>query len=178
MNVAGLPNGAATAASWRGLCQRQGTKEGRGKTQKAFSEIERLKQQLEKENLYLREEIRLEQEHKGIVGKSDAIRNVLDRVERVAGTGSTVLVLGETGSGKELVAYAIHNTSPRKGRALVKVNCGSLPTTLIESELFGRERGAYTGAMSSQVGRFEVADGSTIFLDEIGELPRKSRPSC
>jgi transcriptional regulator with GAF, ATPase, and Fis domain len=140
------------------------------KLQRAFTEIERLKEQLEQENLYLREEIRLEHEHKGIVGKSDAIRNVLGRVEKVAGTESTVLVLGETGTGKELVAYAIHNMSPRKGRALVKVNCGSLPTSLIESELFGRERGAFTGAMSRQVGRFEVADGSTIFLDEIGEL--------
>ncbi len=139
--------------------------------QKAFSEIERLKQQLEQENLYLREEIRLEQEHKGIVGKSDAMKKVLGRVEKVAGTESTVLVLGETGTGKELVAYAIHNMSPRKGRTLVKVNCGSLPSTLIESELFGRERGAFTGAISRQVGRFEVADGSTIFLDEIGELP-------
>jgi transcriptional regulator with GAF, ATPase, and Fis domain len=141
------------------------------KLQKAFSEIEQLKQQLEKENLYLREEIGIENEHKGIVGKSDAIKHVLARVEKVAGTESTVLILGETGTGKELVAYAIHNMSPRKGRALVKVNCGSLPTTLIESELFGRERGAFTGAMSRQVGRFEVADDSTIFLDEIGELP-------
>jgi formate hydrogenlyase transcriptional activator len=139
--------------------------------QKAFSEIERLKQQLEKENLYLREEIGLEQEHRGFVGKSDAIRNVLGRLEKVAGTESTVLVLGETGTGKELVACAIHNMSPRKGRALVKVNCGSLPTSLIESELFGRERGAFTGAMSRQMGRFEIADGSTIFLDEVGELP-------
>ena len=139
--------------------------------QTAFSEIERLKQQLEKENLYLREEIGLEQEHSGIVGKSHAIRDVLGRVEKVAGTDSTVLVLGETGTGKELVAYAIHDMSPRKGRALVKVNCGSLPTSLIESELFGRERGAFTGAMSRQMGRFEVADGSTVFLDEIGELP-------
>ena len=138
--------------------------------QEAFSEIERLKQQLEQENLYLREEIRLEQEHKGIVGRSDAIRNVLGRVEKVACTESTVLVLGETGTGKELVAYAIHNMSPRRERVLVKVNCGSLPSTLIESELFGRERGAFTGAISRLVGRFEVADGSTIFLDEIGEL--------
>ena len=137
----------------------------------ALSEIERLKQQLERENLYLREEISLEHEHKGIVGKSDAIRNALDRVEKVAGTESTVLVLGETGTGKELIAYAIHNMSPRKGRVLVKVNCGALPPSLIESELFGRERGAFTGAMSRQMGRFEVADGSTIFLDEIGELP-------
>ena len=149
----------------------QERKRGEEELQKAFSEIERLKQQLEKENLYLREEIRLEQEHKGIVGKSAATRNVLGQVEQVAVTESTVLILGETGTGKELVAHAIHNMSPRKGRALVKVNCGSLPTTLIESELFGREKGAFTGAISRQVGRFEVADGSTIFLDEIGELP-------
>jgi formate hydrogenlyase transcriptional activator len=149
----------------------QERKRAEEKLQKAFSEIERLKQQLEKENLYLREEIRLEQEHKGIVGKSDATKNVLGRVEQVAGTESTVLILGETGTGKELVAHAIHNMSPRKGRALVKINCGSLPTTLIESELFGREKGAFTGAISRQGGRFEVADGSTIFLDEIGELP-------
>jgi len=145
-------------------------KQAEEKLREAFSEIERLKQQLERENLCLREEIRLEQKHREIVGKSDAIRNVLARVEQVAGTESTVLVFGETGTGKELVAHAIHSMSPRRQRSLVKVNCAALPSTLIESELFGRERGAFTGAITKQVGRFEVADGSTIFLDEIGEL--------
>jgi transcriptional regulator with GAF, ATPase, and Fis domain len=137
---------------------------------KAFAEIERLRKQLHMENLYLREEIKLEHEHTGIVGRSDVIKGILKQVEQVANTGSTVLIQGETGTGKELIARAIHDLSPRRERALVKVNCAALPSTLIESELFGREKGAFTGALSTQTGRFEVADGSTIFLDEVGEL--------
>ena len=139
--------------------------------QTAFFEINSLKEQLHKENVYLREELNLKHAHGDIVGNSDAIRNVLEQVEQVAGTDSTVLVQGETGTGKELIAIAIHNLSSRKDRIMVKVNCAALPPTLIESELFGREKGAFTGALSKQIGRFELADNSTIFLDEIDALP-------
>ncbi len=145
-------------------------KRGEEALDKAFAEIERLRKQLQMENLYLREEIKLEHEHTGFVGRSDVIRGILKQVEQVANTGSTVLIQGETGTGKELVARAIHDLSSQRERALVKVNCAALPSTLIESELFGREKGAFTGALSTQTGRFEVADGSTIFLDEVGEL--------
>ena len=123
------------------------------------------------ENIYLQEEIKLLVEHTEIVGQSQAMKKVLAQAEQVAQTDSTVLILGETGTGKELLARAIHSMSSRKDRPLVTVNCASLPPTLIESELFGRERGAYTGALTKMIGRFEVADGSTLFLDEIGELP-------
>jgi formate hydrogenlyase transcriptional activator len=133
-------------------------------------EIEGLKQRLERENIYLQKEVKLLVEH-NIVGQSTAMKTVLAQAEQVAPTDSTVIILGETGTGKELLARAIHNTSKRKNRPLVTVNCASLPPTLIESELFGREKGAYTGALTRMVGRFEVADGSTLFLDEIGELP-------
>jgi transcriptional regulator with GAF, ATPase, and Fis domain len=136
-----------------------------------LKEIERLKEQLEKENVYLREEVKLLFEHTDIVGESEAIRQVLVNAEQVAPTDSTVLILGETGTGKELFARAIHNMSRRSERPLVTVNCASLPPTLIESELFGREKGAFTGAMTRMAGRFETADGSSLFLDEIGELP-------
>jgi formate hydrogenlyase transcriptional activator len=136
-----------------------------------FEEIKALKQRLEQENIYLQEEIRHLVEDTDIVGQSAAIRNVLSQAERVAPTDSTVLLLGETGTGKELLARAIHRLSSRKDRPLVTVNCASLPPTLIESELFGREKGAYTGALTRMTGRFELADGSTLFLDEIGELP-------
>ncbi len=134
-------------------------------------EIEDLKQRLEEENLYLKEEVKLLVEHKEIVGQSLAMRKLLSKAEQVAGTDSTVFLLGETGTGKELLARAIHGMSSRKDRPLVTVNCASLNPTLIESELFGREKGAYTGAMTQMIGRFEIADGSTLFLDEIGELP-------
>ena len=138
---------------------------------KHVGEIEALKQRLERENIYLQEEVKLLFEHKDIVGKSVAMKRVLNQAEQVAKTDSTVLLLGETGTGKELLARAIHGMSSRKDRPLVTVNCASLPPTLIESELFGREKGAYTGALTRMVGRFEIADGSTLFLDEIGELP-------
>jgi transcriptional regulator with GAF, ATPase, and Fis domain len=134
-------------------------------------EIENLKQRLEMENIYLQEEVKLLVEHSEIVGQSSAVRSILAQAEQVAPTDSTVLILGETGTGKELLARAIHKMSSRKDRPLITVNCASLPPTLIESELFGREKGAYTGAMTRMVGRFELADGSTLFLDEIGELP-------
>jgi formate hydrogenlyase transcriptional activator len=138
---------------------------------KAYQEIAELKQDVEKENLYLREEVRLEHHHGEVVGDSDEMRRVLQEVEQVAPTDSTVLVLGETGTGKELIAQTIHEHSRRKGRVMVKVNCAALPATLIESELFGREKGAFTGALTREMGRFELANGSTILLDEVGELP-------
>jgi formate hydrogenlyase transcriptional activator len=142
-----------------------------GQLQERIREIEALKQRCERENIYLQEEIKLLVEHVDIVGQSVAMKKVLTEAEQVAQTDSTVLLLGETGTGKELLARAIHNMSVRKDRTLVTVNCASLPPMLIESELFGREKGAYTGALSRMVGRFEIADGSTLFLDEIGELP-------
>ena len=139
--------------------------------QTAYAEIQRLKDQVDQENTYLRQEIQLEYSHKVVAGKSAAMRSVLKKAEQVARTDSTVLVLGETGTGKELVARTIHEMSGRNTRAMVKTNCAALPGTLIESELFGREKGAYTGALAREIGRFELADKSTIFLDEIGELP-------
>jgi formate hydrogenlyase transcriptional activator len=139
--------------------------------QARLAEIGDLKRRLEQENIYLREEITLQHLHEEIIGQSDIMRKVLMKAEQVAKTDSTVLIQGETGTGKELLAREIHKLSGRKDRPLVTVNCASLPPTLIESELFGREKGAYTGALTRMVGRFEVADGSTLFLDEIGELP-------
>jgi formate hydrogenlyase transcriptional activator len=136
-----------------------------------LDEIERLKLQLEKENLYLREEIKTVQGFEKIVGKSSALQYVLFKAKQVAPTDATVLILGETGTGKGLVAHAIHELSARKDRPMITVNCAALPGNLIESELFGREKGAFTGAHAKQVGRFELADGGTIFLDEIGEMP-------
>ena len=138
---------------------------------RAYAEIHFLKEQLEVENSYLREEIKLEHSHTGVVGNSAAIRGVLKKAEQVAGTDSSVLILGETGTGKELIARTVHEMSRRSRRSMVKTNCAALPATIIESELFGRERGAYTGALAREIGRFELADQSTIFLDEIGELP-------
>jgi len=137
----------------------------------AYTEIEQLKNQLEAESAYLQDEIKLEHNFKNIIGKSESLKYVLNRVELVAPTDSPVLIMGETGTGKELMARALHELSPHGKRALVKVNCAALPGELIESELFGREKGAFTGATATQLGRFELAKGSTIFLDEIGELP-------
>ena len=137
----------------------------------AVLEIKKLKNQLEAERAYLQEEINLTYNHENIIGKSDGINYVLFKVEQIAKSDTIVLVLGETGTGKELIARAIHNLSPRKNRAMVKVNCAALPATLIESELFGHEKGSFTGSLSRHIGRFEIANGSTIFLDEIGELP-------
>ena len=139
--------------------------------QNAFSDIKHLEQRLQQENIYLRKEIELKHSHTEIVGTSNAIKEVLGQAEQVAETESTVLILGETGTGKELLARAIHRMSTRKERTMIKVNCAALPPTLIEGELFGREKGAYTGALTQEAGRFELADGSTIFLDEISELP-------
>ena len=137
----------------------------------SFSEIEQLKEQIEAESVYLQDEIKLEYNFEGIIGQSNALNYVFLKIDQIASTDSTVLILGETGTGKELVARAIHSASPRNNRPLVKVNCAVLPRDLIESELFGHEKGAFTGAHARQIGRFEVANGSTLFLDEIGELP-------
>jgi chemotaxis protein methyltransferase CheR len=144
--------------------------------QVALSEIKELKEKLEVERSYLQEEIKLEYNYENIIGQSDGLKYVLYKVEQIAPSDTTVLVLGETGTGKELVARAIHGLSPRKDRVIVKVNCATLPSNLIESELFGHEKGAFTGAYARQLGRFEVADGATLFLDEIGELPLELQP--
>jgi len=137
----------------------------------ALSQINILKEQCETENIYFRHENKMKHRFENIIGQSDGLKYVLYRAEQVAPANTTVLILGETGTGKELIAAAIHNMSPRKERPLITVNCAALPCNLIESELFGREKGAFTGADTRQVGRFEVAHGSTLCLDEIGELP-------
>jgi len=140
---------------------------------KAYEEIERLQSELDRENNYLREEIKTEYNFEEVIGKTAILKKVLKRVKEVAGTDSSVLITGETGTGKELIARAIHQLSKRKHRALIKVNCPALPAGLIESELFGHEKGSFTGAISKKLGRFELADGGTIFLDEIGDLPQE-----
>jgi formate hydrogenlyase transcriptional activator len=138
---------------------------------RALAEVEQLKNQLQTENTYLREEIKQTSNFEEIVSQSKSFGRVLRQVEQVAPTNTSVLILGESGTGKELLARAVHNRSSRRTRALVKINCAALPATLIESELFGHEKGAFTGATTQKTGRFELADGGTIFLDEIGEMP-------
>ena len=139
----------------------------------ALAEVEKLKNRLEAEKTYLQDEIKLEHNFANIITRSDALKKILLQVEQVASTDSTVLITGESGTGKELISRAIHNISRRKDHTLVKVDCSALPPNLIESELFGHEKGAFTGAIAKKTGRFEIADGGTIFLDEIGELPLK-----
>jgi len=146
-------------------------KQAEEQLRQALAEVHELKARLELENAYLQQEVTISHSHHGVVGESKPIRHVLTQVERVAGTGAAVLVFGETGVGKELIVRRIHELSPRGRHALIKMNCAALPSSLVESELFGREKGAYTGALIRQSGRFEVAHKSTIFLDEIGELP-------
>jgi transcriptional regulator with GAF, ATPase, and Fis domain len=141
------------------------------KNAQLFTEVAQLKNQLEAENLYLREEIKSQHNFEEIIGESRSVMTVLRQIEQVAPTDSTVLIRGDTGTGKELLARAIHNLSPRRVRSLVKVNCGAIPANLVESELFGHEKGSFTGALQRRIGRFELADGGTIFLDEVGELP-------
>jgi formate hydrogenlyase transcriptional activator len=136
----------------------------------AYEEIKKLKEQLQEENRLLQDEIIQRANYKEIVGSSPSLQKVLAAIEKVASTDSTVLITGETGTGKELVAHAIHHRSPRSARALIKVNCAALPAELIASELFGHEKGSFTGAAQQRIGRFEAASGGTIFLDEIGEL--------
>ena len=141
-----------------------------------YGEIAELKDRLAQEKLYLEEEIRGEMDFEGIVGQSSGLRHVLNLVETVAPSDSTVLLLGETGTGKELIARAIHDRSRRKDRTLVKLNCAAIPTGLLESELFGHERGAFTGAISQKIGRLELADRGTLFLDEVGDIPPDIQP--
>ena len=145
------------------------------KLRSALEEVETLKNRLQAENLYLQEEIRTEHNFEEIVGNSPALLEALGQVEQVAGTDSTVLLIGETGTGKELFARAIHSRSSRRERPLVKVNCGAIPAGLVESELFGHVRGAFTGALEKRIGRFELANGGTIFLDEVVELPLETQ---
>jgi len=142
----------------------------------AFKEIEALKNKLAEEKLYLEEEIRSEFNFEEIIGESPALKRALAQVELAAPAGTTVLLLGETGTGKELFARAIHNLSPRRDRTFVKVNCAAIPSGLLESELFGHERGAFTGAIGQKIGRFELADHGTLFLDEVGDLPIELQP--
>jgi formate hydrogenlyase transcriptional activator len=142
----------------------------------AVAEIAELKNKLAEEKLYLEDEIRTEFNFEEIVGESAALRGILQQVETVAGTDSTVLILGETGTGKELIARAIHNMSARRERTFVKLNCSAIPTGLLESELFGHERGAFTGAIAQRIGRFELAHRGTLFLDEIGDIPLELQP--
>ena len=141
-----------------------------------FREIAELKNKLAEEKLYLEDEIRTELNFEDIVGESVLLKNILKQVEIVAPTGSTVLIQGETGTGKELIARAIHNLSARRERTFVKVNCAAIPTGLLESELFGHERGAFTGAIAQKIGRFELAHGGTLFLDEVGDIPLELQP--
>jgi formate hydrogenlyase transcriptional activator len=142
----------------------------------AYREIAELKDKLAQEKLYLEDEIRGEMDFEGIVGQSSALRHVLSLVETVAPSDSTVLLLGETGTGKELIARAIHDRSRRKDRTFVKLNCAAIPTGLLESELFGHERGAFTGAIAQKTGRLELADQGTLFLDEVGDIPIEIQP--
>jgi len=142
----------------------------------AFEEITRLKDKLAEEKLYLEEEFRSEMGFEQIIGSSPALKHVLQMVETVAPSDSTVLLLGETGTGKELIARAIHERSRRKERTFVKLNCAAIPTGLLESELFGHEKGAFTGAISQKVGRLELADQGTLFLDEVGDIPSEIQP--
>lgn len=141
------------------------------KLKKALKELKVLKRKLEEENTFLREEIKISSRFSNIIGESQILKDVLKQVEQVAETQATVLISGETGTGKELIARAIHQLSDRKEKSFIHLNCAALPETLIESELFGYDKGAFTGAENRKIGRFELADGGTIFLDEIAELP-------
>jgi formate hydrogenlyase transcriptional activator len=143
---------------------------------RAFDEVADQKNKLTLEKLYLEDELRNELKFEEIVGRSEALRQVLEEIETVAPTDSTVLIYGETGSGKELIARAVHNLSARKSGSFVKLNCAAIPTGLLESELFGHERGAFTGAITQRIGRFELANRGTMFLDEIGEIPLELQP--
>ena len=146
-------------------------RQGHDNLEKAFKEIEKLKDRLEMENQSLQEEIKISHNPEEIIGDSKILKEILSKVETVSPTDSTVLIRGDTGTGKERIARAIHNLSPRNERALIKVNCPAIPSGLIESELFGHEKGAFTGALTKKIGKFELADGGSIFLDELGDLP-------
>jgi PAS domain S-box-containing protein len=161
-------NGDKVLTIVRDITERRDAEEG---LKKALDEVQRLKDQLHAENIYLQEEIRVASNFGEIIGRSEALRRVLQQAEQVAPLNTTVSILGETGTGKELLAHAIHKLSSRGNHTLVKLNCAALPGSLIESELFGHEKGAFTGADARRSGRFEIANGGTIFLDEVGELP-------
>jgi len=145
--------------------------QGKALAESSLARVKTLQTQLERERAYLQEEIKLENNHSNIIGQSDALKYVLYKIEQIATSSTTVLILGETGTGKELIARAIHDRSLRKHHTLVKVNCAALPANLIESELFGHEKGAFTGSQLRHLGRFEIANKGTFFLDEIGKLP-------
>jgi formate hydrogenlyase transcriptional activator len=153
------------------FCEVLARRQSEAALQRAFADVQRLTSDLQAENVHLRREAREWLGHVLVVGKSRAVQRVVEQIQQVAETDSTVLLLGETGSGKELFATQVHDLSPRRHRAMVRMNCAAIPSTLIESELFGREKGAFTGALTRQVGRFELAHRSSIFLDEIGDLP-------
>jgi formate hydrogenlyase transcriptional activator len=142
----------------------------------AYKQITELKDKLAQEKVYLEDEIRSEMNFEEIVGQSAVLKRVLKQVETVGPTVSTVMIYGETGTGKELVARALHNLSSRRASAFVKLNCAAIPTGLLESELFGHEKGAFTGAIAQRIGRFELANGGTVFLDEVGEIPLELQP--
>lgn len=161
-------NGSKILAIVRNITAR---KEGEESLRKALAEVQRLKDQLHEQNIYLQEEVRVASNFGEIIGRSENLRKVLRQAEQVAPLDTTVTILGETGTGKELLAHAIHRLSPRRNQTLVKVNCAALPGPLIESELFGHEKGAFTSADARRTGRFEIANNGTIFLDEVGELP-------
>ncbi|NGE23299.1 AAA domain-containing protein, partial [Klebsiella pneumoniae] len=142
----------------------------------AYEEITRLKDSLKHENLWLNEQIHNNESFSEIIFQSDAMRNILEQVDLVAASDSTVLILGETGTGKELIARAIHRLSDRHHRSMIKMNCAAIPSGLLESDLFGHDKGAFTGATTTHIGRFEMADKSTLFLDEIGDMPLDLQP--
>ena len=172
--------GSATTCSTRrrSTCSPRSPSRSRSpwRTPQAYRQISELKDRLAKENLYLEEEVRTDHNFGEIVGESAALRRVLKEVETVAATGSTVLICGETGTGKELIARALHDLSPRRERTFVKLNCAAIPTGLLESELFGHEKGAFTGAIMQKIGRFELAHEGTLFLDEVGDIPLELQP--
>jgi len=145
------------------------------KLELAFEEIKNLKTKLESENIYLKEEIQIEHNFEEIIGSSNTLKEVIEKIKKVAGTDTTVLIRGETGTGKELIARSVHNFSKRNKKPLIKINCPAIPATLIESELFGHEKGAFTGAINNKIGKFKLADGGTILLDELGDLPLESQ---
>ena len=153
---------------FRDISQRREAEE---RLRTALAEVDSLRERLELENAYLKEEIRQERHHQGIIGRSPAVAATLRQIDLVAGTDATVLVTGESGTGKELIARAIHEASRRRDRPMIRVNCAAVPRDLFESEFFGHARGAFTGALKDRIGRFELADGGTLFLDEVGEIP-------
>jgi PAS domain S-box-containing protein len=171
-----FPDGSGHVVRLVGVCADvTERKEAEGALERAYQEIQALKDQLQDENIALREEVDKASMFEEIVGTSPALQTVLANIAKVAPTDSTVLITGETGTGKELVARAIHKHSPRAGRPFVSVNCAAIPAPLIASELFGHEKGAFTGAVQRRLGRFELADGGTLFLDEVGELPAETQ---